>query len=88
MKKPVDRAEQSYIDAINAHTTALRENTAALQNFGALAAAAGGPTGCCTISAPGVADRQVSKVTRTQCFILAHAIPGGVPHWVEGDCAM
>jgi hypothetical protein len=88
MKKPSATIDQAYLEAIKAHTEALRENTAALTGLGGHAAAAAGPTGCCTISAPGVRDRQIEKVTQAQCVLIARAIPGAVPHWIEGDCAM
>jgi hypothetical protein len=86
MRKPSATTDQAYLDAIKAHTEALRENTAALAGLGGLAPAAAEPLGCCTISAPGVRDRQVEQVTRAECFRRAYAIPGGVPHWNEGDC--
>jgi hypothetical protein len=45
------------------------------------------PTGCCTIEAPGVADRQIEGLTQTECDAIANSHPGTVTHWVEGSCA-
>jgi len=45
------------------------------------------PTGCCTISAPGVPDRDIPGVTQVECTAIANAQPGAVAHWVKGDCA-
>jgi len=45
------------------------------------------PTGCCTISAPGVPDRDTPDITEAECNSMANAQPGAVAHWVKGDCA-
>jgi hypothetical protein len=49
--------------------------------------AAAHPKGCCTISAPNVADRDIPGVTSTECDAIAAAHSGSVAHWVEGECA-
>jgi hypothetical protein len=49
--------------------------------------AAVAPTGCCTISAPGVADRVIPGITREECKAIANAQLDAADHWVEGDCA-
>lgn len=45
------------------------------------------PKGCCTISAPGVADRDIPGVTESECNAIANTQPGAVAHWVSGECA-
>jgi kumamolisin len=51
------------------------------------AAAAADSTGCCTISAPGVPDRDIPGVTQAECDAIANSQPGAVAHWVKGSCA-
>jgi hypothetical protein len=49
--------------------------------------AAAFPKGCCTITAPGVKDRQIPGVTQAECNSIAATHPGSVGQWVEGACA-
>jgi kumamolisin len=53
----------------------------------ALAGPAAVQTGCCTLSAPGVADRQVPGLTQSECIAIQDSHPGTVAHWNPGSCA-
>ena len=44
-------------------------------------------TGCCTIAAPGLPDRDIPNVTEAECDAIANLQPGAVAHWVSGSCA-
>jgi hypothetical protein len=44
-------------------------------------------TGCCTISAPGIPDRDIPGITKAECEAIANRQPGAVAHWVKGECA-
>jgi kumamolisin len=48
---------------------------------------AAAPTGCCTISRPGVPDQSMSGITQAACRAIADLIEDAAAHWVQGVCA-
>lgn len=80
-------ALRANTEALLAHARALDDNTQALNTHAKVLLETLASTGCCTISAPGVADQQYAGLTRKQCDARARQIDGGVAHWVEGSCA-
>jgi hypothetical protein len=49
--------------------------------------AAAAPKGCCTVSQPGAADRDIPGLTKAECNAIEGAHPGSVTHWIQGSCA-
>lgn len=43
------------------------------------------PLGVATISAPGVPDRQIERITEKKARLLANSQPGAVLHWTPGE---